>query len=435
MDCSRVKELMSMYIDGELNMEQGAEFEAHMTECPSCREEYEDMVKLVEVLRSMQEEDLPVNFREELHGKLLEAKEDKFTVKKLFYIKNFRIKALATIAAGALVVFALRGIFIGNFIPGKTRDESVEDNYMAETYTAAGAAESAKRALVKEEGQSIITFTDKGEDAVEGSSAGIAGDIDDGKVAWDENAIDDATMSGDEAIMFSAALAPEPKEETDATEAKASRSMMEEPDDKIINGYSLLGGPGRIRVTVAIMYNVMDRGIVRAIAIDNGGIFDTVPADLAKEEEAMGVMRAEGAAGTSQEAGKAGEGEEKPVEEELAEVELEGAGEGDIVEFTIQGSKYRCFLDVLEQNARALDASVYHSSPVIRGDIEARINELSKKVGNINRKIEEIESNRCISESVELEELKSQRENAKEEIRKLIENSDYIADVVINVIK
>lgn len=425
MDCSRAKELLSMYMDGELNTGQKAEFEDHIAKCSSCMEEYEDIVKLLDVLHGIQEEELPGDFAEKLHERLLEVRRDTFTVKKLFdinniknlkNIKNFHIKALATVAAGALIVFVLKDIFIDGFISGKRYDNLMQDSYIAESATAAGGTRSARRAVIPGEEQNIIAFTVEGENADEGSSAGTEGEAD-GKGQDD----------GEKIMMFGQEMSPGSKKEAESTDAYAdacaSRFMMQEAWDKNINGYSLLGGNGKIKVTVVISGNVMDKDAIRAIAIDNGAVFVIAGIDLPKPAAIMDVK----AIGN--------ETAEEKQETNGTKEELEGTREENTVEFTIQGDRYKYFLDVLEQDAEDIDANVCPNSPVVREDIEARLKELNEKVENISCQIEEIESKRVVSDPGELEKLKEQREGAMEEIRELIESSDYIADVTINVSK
>ena len=42
MECEKALELISLYIDGELNKEEQEEIIKHMEQCESCKKEYEN---------------------------------------------------------------------------------------------------------------------------------------------------------------------------------------------------------------------------------------------------------------------------------------------------------------------------------------------------------------------------------------------------------
>ena len=53
-DHQEIKELISSYIDGEVNEEQKRMVESHLKECPECQKEFEEMRKLEEVMGQME---------------------------------------------------------------------------------------------------------------------------------------------------------------------------------------------------------------------------------------------------------------------------------------------------------------------------------------------------------------------------------------------
>lgn len=57
--CETYQPLMSGYLDGELGVEDRATLEAHLDECPNCREEFEQMKKLVAAAGTIRMEDPP----------------------------------------------------------------------------------------------------------------------------------------------------------------------------------------------------------------------------------------------------------------------------------------------------------------------------------------------------------------------------------------
>jgi predicted anti-sigma-YlaC factor YlaD len=53
MEHDKIKELISSYVDNELDQEQRSLVEAHLEQCPECRREYREMVKFEEVMDKM----------------------------------------------------------------------------------------------------------------------------------------------------------------------------------------------------------------------------------------------------------------------------------------------------------------------------------------------------------------------------------------------
>lgn len=72
MKCETIRNMISSYIDKDLNDIEKAEMEKHLTECKQCREEYETMLDIIAVCGNLEEVELPQNFRTELHQKLAE---------------------------------------------------------------------------------------------------------------------------------------------------------------------------------------------------------------------------------------------------------------------------------------------------------------------------------------------------------------------------
>ncbi len=54
MDHQKIKELISSYLDGELDEEQKKRVEEHFAQCPECKKEVEEMGKFEEVMTQME---------------------------------------------------------------------------------------------------------------------------------------------------------------------------------------------------------------------------------------------------------------------------------------------------------------------------------------------------------------------------------------------
>ncbi len=69
-NCIEVKELLSLYIDGELDKKTSDEVKKHMRFCTECYEEMEDIKRVIQLCRDCEDEELPVGFKKQLHEKL-----------------------------------------------------------------------------------------------------------------------------------------------------------------------------------------------------------------------------------------------------------------------------------------------------------------------------------------------------------------------------
>ena len=111
MKCENIRELMSMYIDNEINEVDKAKFEKHIAQCPQCKEEYEILKDLVLECSEIDEVELPQDFREQLHNKLMEAKANK-PGKFTQFIRRANWKPAAG-AVAAVLILAVSLNFLG----------------------------------------------------------------------------------------------------------------------------------------------------------------------------------------------------------------------------------------------------------------------------------------------------------------------------------
>ncbi len=103
MKCEEFKSLISSYIEGDCLQKQ--EFERHMAQCATCRQEFEETKKIVELCRQMPEISLPEGFTQRLHERLvLESKPKKsMMIQWKRYKRSFAVGA-AAIAASLVFV-------------------------------------------------------------------------------------------------------------------------------------------------------------------------------------------------------------------------------------------------------------------------------------------------------------------------------------------
>ncbi|PXF54735.1 MAG: hypothetical protein C4B58_15645 [Deltaproteobacteria bacterium] len=70
MDCSKIKELLSEYIDGTLDRRTKALIEEHLLTCRGCKEELDSLEALLKELRSLDAVDAPDDFLEKFHERM-----------------------------------------------------------------------------------------------------------------------------------------------------------------------------------------------------------------------------------------------------------------------------------------------------------------------------------------------------------------------------
>ena len=128
--CADVRENISAYADNELDINERQLFEEHISNCPSCREELEDMLRIIAICKSMPQQELPEGFKAELHEKLtaVSDRRENLHVVREKPKKVIFTRTIASIAAGILLIFLGGGIvrfglFSGNLM-SKTADSS-----------------------------------------------------------------------------------------------------------------------------------------------------------------------------------------------------------------------------------------------------------------------------------------------------------------------
>lgn len=107
MDCRVVQELISTYIDGELDGEKARMLEEHLESCQGCSQKLEHMKALVQMVGTFEEEELPDGFLDRLHARL-EAKQVSGVVSDRRRRFSGWIRLAGIAAAAAIFVLAIR---------------------------------------------------------------------------------------------------------------------------------------------------------------------------------------------------------------------------------------------------------------------------------------------------------------------------------------
>ena len=139
-NCSNARENICAYIDNELGIDERLSFEKHITSCKECKNELDEMSQIVGLCKNLPQQELPVDFKMELHEKLLAvAGRQEVSVKNIKRSKSFLFtKTFASIAAGILLIF-LAGSFyrFGLFTQMKAQDSANSALMAAEQPAAA----------------------------------------------------------------------------------------------------------------------------------------------------------------------------------------------------------------------------------------------------------------------------------------------------------
>jgi len=106
MKCETIRNMISSYIDKDLNDIEKTELEKHLSECNECRKEYESLLDIIAVCSNLEEIELPQNFRTELHQRLVEDKKKKNFFAGIMGNKSMRI-ATGLVAAALVIAIGI----------------------------------------------------------------------------------------------------------------------------------------------------------------------------------------------------------------------------------------------------------------------------------------------------------------------------------------
>lgn len=110
--CEEIRDLMTLYYEDELDDIQRKEFEYHTRSCADCKIEYTDFLTVVNICESVGEEELPGDFKKNLHEKLLVEKGRMLSRNITSFLDSNYIKIITSVAAILLVAFIAKDVFI-----------------------------------------------------------------------------------------------------------------------------------------------------------------------------------------------------------------------------------------------------------------------------------------------------------------------------------
>jgi len=95
MNCDEIRELLSLYIDNNLEQEQMTEIEKHLLVCGACKKEFEEIVILINAMKNLPEVEFPTQFDSRLREELKIVTESKR--KKAKQNKRIRYSSFAAV--------------------------------------------------------------------------------------------------------------------------------------------------------------------------------------------------------------------------------------------------------------------------------------------------------------------------------------------------
>lgn len=104
MSCQKMRERISMRLDGELNASEAKELEEHLKMCPSCQEYEQSLIELSRKMKSWKDEKTPADLQERLFRRILEKEKKKSRVFGLSF-GYYRIPVPLAWAAVLLLTF------------------------------------------------------------------------------------------------------------------------------------------------------------------------------------------------------------------------------------------------------------------------------------------------------------------------------------------
>ena len=137
MNCTEIKESLSLYLDGELDAVQMEEIKGHLAECGECRREYEALLEVTRLLRAIPDASLPEGFDAGL----------KTALRKEKAAKSARVKKMQRMAGSLAAVFVIGffSITLYNHTYQGNQELNQADYYALSA--GAGVGEPAEEAL------------------------------------------------------------------------------------------------------------------------------------------------------------------------------------------------------------------------------------------------------------------------------------------------
>jgi anti-sigma factor RsiW len=138
MKCSRVRKMISPYLDDELNPEDKRVYTVHVQECVACREEMEDIRSVHNLFASAEHYSAPLGFATRVIANLEETEETAYS--RLWRFLTARPFFLRTVEVAFALVVIMVGAISGNLLVGDRttpqRSLTVQESFSLDLFKA-----------------------------------------------------------------------------------------------------------------------------------------------------------------------------------------------------------------------------------------------------------------------------------------------------------
>ncbi len=127
MDCEQMEDLLSLYMDKMTTEDEKFSVERHLELCPTCRQSYDELLEIKSLLRSLPQEEVPIEFdlrlKEALMRETSELKKNSTKVLELQENPNFRYPSTKKNNSNLRIIVSLAAIFMVGLLSFITVDQ------------------------------------------------------------------------------------------------------------------------------------------------------------------------------------------------------------------------------------------------------------------------------------------------------------------------
>jgi anti-sigma factor RsiW len=137
MKCSRIRNMISQYVDNELAPDEKNLFTSHIQTCPACKEELEEIQSVHQLFASAEAYPAPFGFATRVMAHLEESEETGLS--RLWRLLTARPFFLRTIEVAFAMVITLIGVISGNLLVADrtpARQTSVGETFSLDLFQA-----------------------------------------------------------------------------------------------------------------------------------------------------------------------------------------------------------------------------------------------------------------------------------------------------------
>ncbi|KNY25220.1 zf-HC2 domain-containing protein [Pseudobacteroides cellulosolvens] len=412
--CEDIRELISQYIDGDMNSDLLSEFEEHILSCEDCRKELHDVKNVIAMLNNTPEEDLPLNFKDELHEKLLEEKAKKQSAITLILVRYSHVFASA---AGFLIIFTIwlvynNNISIKNDLPNTTSVQS----YDSKEY---GSNENMQFNYNHNPKESVNSETPQYNDGLHKIS---------GAAGYSQSTQDQSSIVAMDVIPTSALNKSQPVEKYDSPEVKQTEDKnITTRFSENITGKAELKAKTDTNSKKEITDKSTESTVIGTVFSEN--LYKSADFTLNTKDAKSGrdsIRSIAASLGGEEFRVSLITGSVEATQKSVSAIPngmIAESENADLLNFRIPANNYNTFLQKVNDT---LGASNVITNTVVNNDYESRKKEIEAEVFEIDKKIVSNANNSSWNGSSEYNTLINNKNNLNRELDEIKWNSQYV---------